>query len=210
MGGIGSGRHFHFGAKDTTSDYHRLSVGRWSRAGILSHGRSFGWQWESDGATVASIQVAVEDQAVRLNYRTRVHGGAWRDMDYHVSLDRTPCHFGGERVWFLCPAQVCSRRVAYLYGGAVFVCRHCHNLAYPVQREHAADRAARRASKLYARLGWDGGIFDPVIAKPKGMHWQTYHRIVAKADKASAESVGLMMEHVSSDPASLALLHALT
>jgi len=29
MGGCGSGRHWHFGAKDTTDDYRALDVRRW-------------------------------------------------------------------------------------------------------------------------------------------------------------------------------------
>ena len=45
----------------------------------------------------------------------------------------TPCHFGGERLWFQCPTPGCHRRAAKLYLGArVFACRRCYNLAYPL------------------------------------------------------------------------------
>ena len=57
MGGCGSGRHWHFGAKDTTDDYRTLDVRRWQREGYLEPGRRFGWQWTRDSETVASIQV---------------------------------------------------------------------------------------------------------------------------------------------------------
>lgn len=209
MGGLGSGRRWHFGAKDTTVDYRKLDVRRWAREGYLTPGRAFGWRWSLDGETVASIRVQAEDQAVRLKYRTRANGEDWRDMNYRVWLDRTPCHYGGERVWFLCPARGCGRRVALLYGGAVFACRHCYDLAYPVQREDASDRAARRAEKLRERLGWECGLFDLDGDKPKGMHWRTFHRLATQAERAEQESLGLMMARLSGDAASVELLKSL-
>lgn len=59
-----------------------------------------------------------------------------------VYLDWTACHLGGQRPWFLCPTRGCGRRIANLYGGAIFACRHCYRLAYPSQRETPDDRAA--------------------------------------------------------------------
>ncbi len=31
-------------------------------------------------------------------------------------LEWTPCNFGGERPWFVCPGKGCAKRVAILYG----------------------------------------------------------------------------------------------
>ena len=58
-----------------------------------------------------------------LNYRAKENGER-RDFDYLVFLSWTLCQYGGARPWFLCPS--CRRRVAILYGGAVFACRHCY------------------------------------------------------------------------------------
>lgn len=53
-----------------------------------------------------------------LTYRHRIgDSGDWQDESYPVGLDTTPCHLGGERSWFLCPARGCGKRVAILYGG---------------------------------------------------------------------------------------------
>ena len=61
-----------------------------------------------------------------LIYRSRSGNEDWEDQNYPVWLDWTPCHFGGERPWFRCPAMGCGRRVAILYGGRIFACRHCY------------------------------------------------------------------------------------
>ena len=36
MGGVGSGRHWHYGAKDATEDYRAIDVRRWKRDGLLA------------------------------------------------------------------------------------------------------------------------------------------------------------------------------
>jgi len=188
MGGMGSGRRWHYGANDTTNDYRALDVRRWKRDGLLTPGRAFGWQWSRDGEVVASIQVRVETGRVFLNYRHRSGGVEWKDENYPVWLDWTPCNLGGQRPWFRCPARGCGRRVAILYGGGIFACRHCYRLAYPSQRETWDDRAARRAERTRARLGWEPGILNGEGLKPKGMHWRTFEKLVAEHDAHVAES----------------------
>ena len=183
MGGYGSGRRWHFSAKDTTSDYRTLDIRRWKRDKLLTPGQAFGWQWSRHGEVVASIRVRTEKNLVRLMYRHRSQGKKWHDENYPVYLNWTPCHLGGKRPWFLCPAQGCDRRVAILYGGAIFACRHCYQLAYESQREAAYDRAARKADKIREKLDWPGGILNGSgWGKPKGMHWKTFHRLSAEHD----------------------------
>lgn len=124
---------------------------------------------------MASISVRTEPGRVILTYRHRRGGENWKGESYPVYLDWTVCNLGGQRPWFLCPAQGCGRRVSILYlGGSIFACRHCYQLAYPSQREVAYDRAAKRADKIRERLGWEQGILNPKgWRKPKGMHWDT-------------------------------------
>lgn len=192
MGGMGSGRRWHYSANDTTNDYQALDVRRWQRDGLLTPGRALGWQWSRDGEVVASIQVRVETGRVYLNYRHRSGGGEWKDENYPVWLDWTPCNLGGQRPWFRCPARGCGRRVAILYGGGIFACRHCHRLAYPSQRETWGDRAARRADRIRARLDWELGILNGEGLKPKGMHWRTFEKLVAEHDEHVAKSLSGM------------------
>ena len=56
-------------------------------------------------------------------------------------MEWTPCNFGVERPWFVCPGVVngvaCGRRVAILYGpGKYSLCWHCYDLRYESQREN--------------------------------------------------------------------------
>jgi len=183
MGGLGSGRHWYFGAKNTINDCHAIDIRRWNRDGLLTPHQSFGWQWLHREEAVASIRVHTEAGRVILTYRHRAGTEDWKDESYPVYLDWSACNLGGQRPWFLCPARDCGRRVAILYlGGGIFACRHCYQLAYPSQRETSTDRAARRADRIREKLGWHPGILNGNGWKPKGMHWSTFERLTAQHD----------------------------
>ena len=183
MGGNGSGRRWHYGSKDTTEGYRSIDVRRWKRGGFLTPGRAFSWQWSRHDEVIASINVRAELGRVILTYRHRSGGDEWKDESYPVYLTTTPCHMGGERHWFLCPARGCGKRVAVIYGGGIFACRRCYHLAYPSQREDAGDRAARRAHRIRDRMCWPGGVLEGSgWGKPKGMHWRTYERLCEEHD----------------------------
>ena len=183
MGGRGSGRRWQPGAKDVTGDLRRLEVRSWQRDGYLSPGRAFGWRWTRGDETVANIQVRADVGQIILTYRHRKGGAEWKAEEYPVRLVWTPCNFGGQRAWFICPVSGCGKRVAILYGGSIFACRHCHRLVYRCQRESIDDRAIRRADKIRARLDWVPGIANGQGSKPKGMRWRTYYRLVAEHQK---------------------------
>ena len=108
----------------------------------------------------------------------------------------TPCNYGGSRAWFRCPAVDCGRRVAILYGGTIFACRHCYRLAYSSQRENLDDRATRRADKIRDRLEWEPGILNGHGIKPKGMHSRTYQRLIIKHDAHVGISLNIMQQQV--------------
>lgn len=203
MGGSGSGRQ---DGGRCTDDMRPLDVRKINRAGLLRPGSFFSWQWTRNGEITASIQLRVETDKVLLDYRNRNrhhNGGEWERMNYAVDLDWTPCALGGQRVWWLCPAVGCRRRVAVLHGGRVFLCRQCHRLAYRSQRETDDDRATRKANTIRRRLGWEPGIVNGNGGKPKGMHWRTFERLQAEHDanvKAAlagmAVKFGLLRERI--------------
>lgn len=192
MGGIGSGRWDCRANTATVDELRTIDVRRWAREGLIQDGNRFGWEWRESGSRVASIQAHItSQQKLRLSYNARVRGGDWQSMDYAVHLDWTACHFGNARPWFLCPAHGCGRRVAKLYGGVVFPCRHCHRLTYPSQRESPSERATRRCGQLRRRLGWSPGPIGSIGPKPTGMHWETFARLVERIE-ADANTASLL------------------
>ena len=71
------------------------------------------------------------------------HAPRGNRVEYRVAVTSTPCRFGGQRYWFLCPVVRqgirCERTVRKLYlppGAAVFGCRQCHNLTYTSCQTH--------------------------------------------------------------------------
>ncbi len=194
MGGIGSGRRWHFGARSTTDSFRSIDVRRWQREKLLTPGSYFGWNWLTEDEVTGSIRVRVEHSRLRLIYKTKSPGEEWQDKDYPVILDSTECNFGGSRKWFICPARGCGRRVALLYGGAVFVCRHCNQLAYPSQNEDASDRATRQAERIRRKLGWTPGILNGSEGRPKRMHRRTYERLCAEHDEWANLSIAYVIQ----------------
>ena len=181
--------------KSTTDDYRRLDVRALHKAAMLGAGHAAMWNWYSRGVLRASVHVRAEAGRLILNY-SATSNGERKDYRYPVGLSWTPCRFGGERPWFLCPS--CQRRVAILYGGAVFACRHCYRLAYESQRERDYNRLAGRADKIRRRLGWPVGILNPTPwTKPPRMHRRTFWRLTAEHNRLVGASLEGMSEHMN-------------
>jgi hypothetical protein len=91
------------------------------------------------------------------------------------------------RSYFLCPAAGCGRRVIKLYlSGCRFRCRQCSQLVYASKYERQPwQRAARRAGKLWRRLGIAG---TNVPGKPKGMLVRDYARLLEAALLAETQA----------------------
>ena len=127
-----------------------------------------GLSW-SNGAT---MRAHVEGDSVTLEYRFKFSEG-WRDISKRVAIDRTPCHYGGARLWFLCPR--CQGRTASLYLRGWPGCRKCSRLVYPSQSDDALARSWRRTRKLERRLS--GGTGEWNYRRPKGMRVATFERL---------------------------------
>ena len=185
---INSGRA---GTKRSTKHMHTLDIRKLHRAGLLKPGGSFNWQWSRRGNVVASIGGTVNTiNSVTLDYRIRPNGGEWQDKRYQVIVDWTACNFGGSRPWWHCPC--CGRRVAVLWGGSTYACRHCQKLAYQSTRNSSESQAFARADKLRARLGWCAGIAHPPGGKPKGMHQKTFDRLLLLYYALSNDAFGAL------------------
>lgn len=175
-----------YGSKSAVEDYRALDVRSLARSDVVQAGHSCLWCWWRDGERVASIAIKAEAHAIRLTYKAN-----GEPQDYSVRLERTPCHYGGNRVWFICPAVGCHRRVAKLYGGAIFACRHCHRLNYACQQWSQGDRGINNSWRLRRKLGCNLGWLDlpaEYVARPKGRHQKTHERDIAKLQRYDAQA----------------------
>lgn len=184
MGGFGSGHYCRTSGKYTVEHYRRTYIGLLAKWGLLEPGVEGPINWNRGGEPDGSMNVKAGIDTVTFTYSCTVNGGEPEIIEQHIQVERTPCHFGGSRPWFTCP--VCFNRVGVLVGaGRLFKCRKCYRLPYMCQMESRSDRASRRIRKIQKRLGneeWQN-VIDIWFPKPKGMHWKTYNRIVAQADK---------------------------
>lgn len=183
MGGYFSTRWGWHRTRPDTDPLLALDVRRLKRDGALQPGALATTQWTRGGEPSGTIHTYVDARRpdfLILDYRTRDYGGPWVPVQELVPLVTSPCHYGGERVWFACPGCHSRRAVLFSLGGR-FRCRACHDLAYSSTREKAGDRAARRRAAVQKKLG-DGpnARYGIPPAKPKGMHWRTYDRLAAQ------------------------------
>lgn len=196
MGGLGSGKRSHTGYhKTTVSSCFVLNIFKLQRKGLLkSEPVSISW---SDNKTIMfAINMRVECNKLTLDYYVNDN----KKIEYVVSLTTSPCHYGGERLWFVCPNNQCMRRVSCLYlKTEYFQCRHCLNLTYDCRNENQCDRGYRRARKIRRRLNASMNLTVPTYPwdKPKGMHWSTFDRLVAQADRVTNKSTLLMWQRLS-------------
>ena len=184
MGGFGSGQYSRWSKQDTIEEHRRTDIGYLAKQGFLEHGAMGTISWSCGDEPSGSITVRCYHDWLVFSYTLTMHGEEPESIKQRIYIERTPCHFGGSRPWFTC--LECDRRVGVLIGaGRLFLCRICHDLPYGSQMESDSDRASRRIRKIQKRLGnsdWEN-VLDVWFPKPKGMHWKTYNRIVAQADK---------------------------
>jgi hypothetical protein len=78
----------------------------------------------------------------------------------------------------VCP--YCEKKKAVLYlGNSGLACRKCYRLCYSIENKTKSNRAIDGTFKVNQKIGCDGAI-DDLVFKPKGMHWKTFRKLLAK------------------------------
>ena len=192
MGGYGSGRRYD--SKQTTEDHLKIDIRWMKKQGLLIKRKAGSIIWNRNGQQTGCIGYCTENDRLVLNFKIEFRNGEQKSIQDEVLFTWTSCNYGGKRQWFLCPK--CNRRVAILYGGIHFHCRHCHSLTYVSQRESMSDRLRRRSRKIRTRMGGGDNLMEPFPFKPKNMHWHTYWRLRMEAEQASTRSLLIGMQQL--------------
>ncbi len=194
MGGKGSGNWCRWNTGATLEQTRRIDIRYMTKQGLLKAGRGGSLSWSSRGEPDGSINYQCSEQRLHLNFRSRSHGGEWESVKQSIWFDRTPCHYGGERLWFLCPR--CDRRVGVLSGhGTLFLCRHCYQLPYASQNEGRIERLISQKHKLGERI-FEHYDYGEGWGKKKGMHWKTFNRLHARYEAMEQQWCGYMGQYL--------------
>ena len=163
----------------TTEDLLKLDIAALSKAVNLTLPRVGEWRWVwSNGHQAVIGYQTLPDVGVRLIYQQ-----AGESFDYTVRTTATLCHYGGSRLWWICPNTRCGRRVRILYGGKYFLCRKCAGCDY-YQSQTQKDMLARidkEIRSIQRKLGAEGmHVEAPTPDRPKGMHFDTFVRLTER------------------------------
>lgn len=124
---------------------------RWGCFGYYHYPTTISW---GEGESQSRIRIEVNllenlrnylsgEELARNGYVRIMYESEGQDYDYQVKLSSTICHFGGFRLWFLCPS--CGRRVGVLYQrSALFACRECNYLTYEIRNDSHTERLLGR------------------------------------------------------------------
>ena len=178
MGGFGSGRWHRWNKSATVDGAKKIDIRYMRKEGLLKPGCRGSLSWSRKGKSLGAISFYCREDYLQLNYNFQENDGEWKPIEQRIRFDRTPCNYGGERLWFLCSG--CNRRVAVLCSnGAYFFCRHCGNLSYSSRQLSSTDRIIARKHELGTKI-FETYESGRGFGKKKGMHWKTFNKHYVK------------------------------
>ena len=184
MGGIGSGRP---AGKQTVDGLQSVDLRVLRRAGALLADCVSVFQWFRQGHYLGEFQVTAATDQLIISYSTQ------HNVTQIVKLTYTPCHFGSQRPWMICPR--CSSRVMILYvATAGLGCRHCFNLTYQSRNEGRVDQLLRSVRNARLKVGAAPDLTKPLPPKPKWKHNEKYNRLRQQAEMHEIRFLGSMDE----------------
>ena len=130
--------------KRTVEESYRLSIFALRKGRLLEKEAGDWWNRQSNGLTRLQIQVAINRPLwpQTLFVTSTLFDALGREHPFgrsEIRIVPTPCRFGNQRWWFICPEKRCGRRVGTLYlppGEIRYLCRHCHELTYEARQCH--------------------------------------------------------------------------
>lgn len=181
--------------KDNTNDYKSIDISLFQRAGRLKAGNEgyYHTYWTNSRTRkqAGSMTTYTTTDYIRLIYTTTHNWtGEKKDHDYNVEIDWTPCNYGGQRAWFVCPE--CGEKARKLYmKNSLFYCRKCNNLNYYSQQisktDQLMDGIREKIYRVQKRLKAERNPLSHWEPRPKGMHFVTYQRLLQELRELQEE-----------------------
>jgi len=164
------------------------------RKGVFANKKAWSWttSWSRNEKVTASVSYRVElsrDRPTGLRFMYTItdnENGGQKECNYKISVVSTPCNYGGERWWYICPLTVngrnCRRRCRIIYmppGEEYFGCRKCYELSYESRQRHR--------EKFYEDFARPMRAMDAALEKLKRVRsWDKKLKIWRSMSKAEA------------------------
>ena len=150
---------------DRVEWYPSLDVNHLRRVGALALDNGVGG-WSVSQTKGVRVLVTY-DHAQRCACLNCDGDGTW------VVIDWTPCRFGGDRPWFLCP--MCATRRVKLHLVAGTWGRAAYVTPWATRLNGSRDRLLLKAVRLRSRVGQTTAMLGDLIpAEAKAWRWQRY------------------------------------
>ena len=171
------GRNWGSGRR-TVEQTRSIDIRALQRAGYFTVPKQGSWIWQREDKITAKTWIDWNGERLRIR-------------DQIIDIGRTPCRFGGHRLWFRCS---CGGHVSTLYSpnGLPWACRHCYRLTYATRQTNPRDRNLLRAQRIRECLGGSRNMLEDFPPKPKGMHWRRYGRMRQVHDRASNHHLAML------------------
>lgn len=158
--------------KLTLDDVISLDISYLKKVGCLSPNSSIELFWLRNTLIVDRVKLFIEYDFLEMA------GG-------RVYFTRTPCNFGGDRLWFVCPE--CERRSRVLYS-LDFICRQCVALVHGSVGMGKLERLDRKIDKFKKMKCIDDNFF----IKPKQVHRITHMKNMSRCISYMENRVNLI------------------
>jgi hypothetical protein len=154
--------------------------GMYGRSGKITWTNSLSGQQDN-----AHLKVSKIDNEMYLYVSHYITGGGEK-RERKILLTTSPCNYGGERYWFVCPTPYCGKRTGTLYiVGEHIACRHCHNLTYDSRNE------ARRYRRFVSSPDLDEQLAKVGYAYYRNKPTKKYARYLQLLDRFNMGIMGM-------------------
>lgn len=170
MGGFGSGRQDQIRTTGSVESATRFDIRAITKAMAGKHNH---WL-PLETAEAFSLYARISNGLVQISRLKPTDKHLYAEL----KLVNQPRHFGGHQSYLLCPH--CKRKtcIVYLVQPKEIGCRKCLHLAYESQYYRHPAPKLLKANKLRVQLGGKAGLLNPLPDRPKGMHLDTYERVL--------------------------------
>lgn len=141
-----------------------------TKKGLIKGGKEGKTTGSMNGHYLWSIgwRISNDLETLQVNYSSQN-----RSYSHSISIDSQPVHFGGRRIFLVCP--MCNQRRKQLYiSQSEIGCRKCQCLHYKSQSKTQTERSLDRYIKLAKKVEF---LEIGLCSKRKYQHWKTFSEI---------------------------------